>query len=69
MAAEIIAVEESQINATSEVSYKIRAVTRYILSKSYSEIDEQGRNSGGCEYIGEFEAEAAAKRVRDALAK
>lgn len=69
MAAEISAVEGSKEQTHSKVSYSIQAVTRYVLSRSYYETDGQGRDSGGCGMIGEFETEAAAQRVREALTK
>lgn len=51
------------------IEYKIRPVTRYIVTKYTEEEHEDGRCSGGSEMCGEFDREEEALRAGFAMAK
>jgi hypothetical protein len=47
--------------------YRVRPITRYIVTHFHSENDGNGSNSGGCQECGEFSNEAQANRMGAAL--
>lgn len=52
---------------TKTVEYRVRPVTRYHVTRFENEDYEDGRCSGGCESLGEFDNESHAFKVADAL--
>lgn len=53
---------------TKTVEYRVRPVTRYHVTRFENEDHENGRCSGGCESLGEFDNESQANKVAKALA-
>lgn len=52
------------------IEYRVRPVTRYIVTRYHSENDEDtGLSGGGVETIGEFQNSQQANRVAVALSK
>ncbi len=54
---------------TTHIEYRIRPVTRYIVTRYYSIDHEDGRAEGGCEERGEFDHADTAYSVAYALCK
>jgi hypothetical protein len=51
-----------------EVEYRVRPVTRFVVTRWYHEDQEGGRQNGGSEVCGEFENMQRANKVCEALA-
>lgn len=50
------------------IEYRVRPVTRYVVTRWYAEDHANGCCSGGCEGLGEFDNESAAQRVMIGMA-
>lgn len=49
------------------VTYHVTPVTRYVVTRAYSEDHGDGLSSGGVETFGEFDNERSAKTVLNSL--
>lgn len=52
---------------TKTIEYRVRPVTRYIVTRFEHEAHESGACSGGCSTFGEYDNEGEAKKVMSAL--
>lgn len=52
---------------SKEVEYRVRPVTRYIITRYHSEQASNGLYHAGCETIGSFENQAQAHQVAKTL--
>jgi hypothetical protein len=59
--------DNGESTMSRSVEYKITPVTRFLITRSYSETDSAGRGLGGCEPFGTFDSEQQADRVRQIL--
>lgn len=57
------------IDMNKEVEYRVRPVTRYIITRYHSEQMPNGLYHAGCETIGSFDNQTQAEQVANALSK